>query len=431
MRRSYPFFLSLVLLFSQLITACAAASPQPVAIPVTITFYKRGYEPGGKDSASTAIDQAVAAFEKSHADIRIKVVGVPWTANGDAQLEAAIASGQDIHVMSIRPAEMVRFARQGKLSNIEPYLTTQDQEDFYTNALDAARVDGKIYAWPLWVTAVSIFANTELFQQQGVSLPTLENPWNWETFVDAAKRLTFQRSDGSQVYGFTASSKWGELEYYPLFYIDGGRILSPDGKRFVQDSPEGLSALQKIADLYQVHRVTPLDFGSVDQATARQQFKDGAVAMIMSSPGFLRDLEVANFPLAVLPPPTGNLEKVITTGAFGMYAVYNSTDPQELKAAHEFARYLTGSQVAQDVPGWQLAPGLRKSNTSYATTPQREIIARLVSYGVYEPPSLVSDATLQRYGAELEMVIQGSKSPQEALAAIAPMYQHELDMSEP
>ena len=151
-------------------------------------------------------------------------------------------------------------------------------------------------------------------------------------------------------------------------YIDGGRILSADGKKFVQNSPEGVSALQKLADLALVHKVTPPDFGTVDQAGVRAQFKDRkTVAMLMSTPGFIPDLEKENFPLAVVPPPVGKLGKTVTNGAFGLYAVVKRAIKDTLKAAHELAKYLTGSQVAKDIPGWQLAPGLRKSNTGYAT----------------------------------------------------------------
>ena len=43
--------------------------------------------------------------------------------------------------------------------------------------------------------------------------------------------------------------------------------------------------------------------------------------MLMSTPGFIPDLEKENFPLAVVPPPVGKLGKTVTNGAFGLYAV--------------------------------------------------------------------------------------------------------------
>ncbi len=422
------FSLRIVTILCILLVACNhTAATQPTQI----SFYKRGYQAGGKDSASVAIDRAIEAFGKQHPDIQVRVVGVSWDSSGDAMMDAAIQAGSDIDVMSLRSTDLIRYARAGKLSALAPHLSADDRADFYTNALEAASVDGKVYAWPLWVTAVSIFANRTLFEQRGVELPTLETPWTWQEFIAAAQQLTFQQPDGTQVYGFSASSRWGEMEYYPLLYLDGGRILSPDGRQFIQRQAEGVSALQKIADLRIKYRVTPDDFGVVDQATVRKQFRSAQIAMLMSSPGFIRDLENENFPLSVLPTPIGKSGSPISTGAFGLFGVYNHADERRVQAAHELARYLTGSQVAQDVPGWQLAPSLRRSNTSYATTPNRDMISRLVRYGLYEPPVLLSDELLQNYGAALEAVLQGQKSAQAAMDEIAPMYQHDLDTLNP
>ncbi len=237
-----------------------------------------------------------------------------------------------------------------------------------------------------------------------------------------------ERDDGTQVFGFTSSSKWGAVEYYPLMYIDGGRILSEDGKTFVQNQPEGVSALDKLASLALEHKVTPPDFGTVDQAGVRSQFKDiKNVAMLMSTPGFIPDLEKENFPLAVVPPPMGDMGKLVTNGAMGLFAVVDVEDQDQLKAAHELAKYLTGSQVAKDVEGWQLAPGLRRSNTSYATTPSREVIAKLVEFGVYEVPVAVPAEVGTNYGAMLQAIILGEMTGQEAMDAIAEEYQAALD----
>ena len=419
-------FLSL-LVVGPLLAACLAVAPETAAGPTTITFYKRGYVDGGTDITSVTNAKAVEMFEQRHPHRRVNIVGVPWTLEGDAQLLAALESGQEINVFSVNPSDLIQFAREGKVSSIEPFLTDQDRADFYASGLQAAAVDGQAYAWPIWVTASSIFANRELLAERGVVLATIDDPWTWDEFVEAAKQLTYHRSDGAPVYGFTVSSDWWTSGYYPIFYIDGGRILSPDGRRFVQNDPEALSGLQKVADLAAVHQVTPPDFGIVSQADAWEQFRNGQVAMLISTPAFIRQLEEEDFPLAVLPPPTGELGKIVTTGGFGMYGVYNTDDQAKLEASHEFAKYITGSQVAQDVPGYQLAPGLRRSNTGYATTPNREIIAKLVEFGVYEAPVPISAELNALYTEALTAIVTGEKRPDEAMNGIAPIYQEELD----
>jgi multiple sugar transport system substrate-binding protein len=408
------------------------AATEPAATeapkPVTITFYQRGYVEGGTDAGTVSTDKAVQKFMADHPNITVKIVGIPWTAEGDTKLETALAARSDINVFRVTSPNLPRYAKQGVLSEITPFLTEEDKADFYESGFQVATVDGKVWAWPLWVTAISIFANTDIFAERGVDLPTLDHPWTWDEFVAAAKQLTFKRDDGTQVYGFTSSSKWGAVEYYPLMYIDGGRILSEDGKTFVQNQPEGVSALEKLASLALEHKVTPPDFGTVDQAGVRSQFKDiKNVAMLMSTPGFIPDLEKENFPLAVLPPPTGDMGKLVTNGAMGLFAVVDVEDQDQLKAAHELAKYLTGSQVAKDVEGWQLAPGLRRSNTSYATTPSREVIAKLVEFGVYEVPVAVPAEVGTNYGAALQSIILGETTAQEAMDAIAPEYQAALD----
>ncbi|MCI0475379.1 MAG: extracellular solute-binding protein, partial [Anaerolineales bacterium] len=259
-------------------------------------------------------------------------------------------------------------------------------------------------------------------------LPTLAKPWTWDQFVDACKKLTYKKADGTQVYGFGASSKAGAVEYLPLLYIDGGRQMSADGKKFVQNSPEAISALQKIADLALVHKCTPPDFGTVDQVGARSQFKERrSIAILMSTPGFIPDLETNKFPVAVIPPPTGATGKLVTNGAFGLYTVVKVDDQDKLKAAHEFAKYLTGSQVAKDIPNWQQAPGLRRSNTGYATSPNREVIAKLVEFGVYEAPVATPAELNNNQVAAWQAVILGKQTAKQAMDALAPDFQKELD----
>lgn len=441
--------LSLLMILSMVLSACAGAATPTAPVeteapaatesgaagtvpegtePVEIVFYQRGYVEGGEDAGSVNTDKAVQYFMAANPHITVKIVGIPWTAEGDTKLEAALAARTDINVFRVTSPNLPRYAKQGVLSEITPYLTEEDKADFYESGFQVATVDGKVWAWPLWVTAISIFANTDIFAERGVDLPSMDAPWTWDEFVAAAKQLTFTRDDGTQVYGFTSSSKWGAVEYYPLMYIDGGRILSADGKTFVQNQPEGVSALEKIASLALEHKVTPPDFGTVDQAGVRSQFKDiKNVAMLMSTPGFIPDLEKESFPLAVLPPPMGDMGKLVTNGAMGLFAVVDVEDEAKLLAAHQLASYLTGSQVAKDIPGWQLAPGLRRSNTSYATSPSREVIAKLVEFGVYEAPVATSAELGTNYGAALQAIILGEMTAQEAMDQIAPEYQAELD----
>lgn len=424
-------FLAILMLLVVLLQACGPTpSPTPEKI-IEIVFYKRGYVEGGEDSATLAIVNAVKAFESRNPSIRVKVVGISYGLDGDTILDEALKNREDVHVVSMYPAKLPEYARAGYLSPIDEYLTEEDRADFYESALQAASVDGKIYAWPLWVTAVAMYANPQIFAERGVEIPTLDAPWTWAEFVAAAEELTYQKEDGTQVYGFSASSKPGVVVYLPFFYIDGGRTLSPDGRRFVQNELQAVTALQKVADLHLVHKVTPPDFGNVDQIGIRAQFEAGTLAIAMETPSFIPDMQAKNVAFVPFPVPTGDLGLTVTSGAFGMYSVITNPDPQKVAAAHLFAKYLTSAEVAGDVPNYQLAPGLRRSNSAYATDDARAIISRLVSFGVFEPPVSIPNELNEKYQIALQSILLGEKTAQEAMNDIAPEYQQALDNLSP
>jgi multiple sugar transport system substrate-binding protein len=394
-----------------------------------IIFYQRGYTVGGTDSTTVGTDAAVKQFQKDNPLITVEIVGIPWTADGDTKLETALAAKADINIFRVTSVNLPRYAKQGFLSDVTPYLTDADKADFFPSAFDAATYKGKVWGWPLWVTAEVILANTDLFTEKGVALPDYDKGWTYAQFLDAATKLTFTRSDGSKVYGVSASFVASAIEAAPMFYIDGGRQLSKDGKTFTANKPEFVSALQKYADLALTSKVTPPDFASADQTTVQGYFqKSKSVAMHISTPGFIRTLASANFPLAILPIPMGALGKPVTTGGFGLYAVVDHPDKDRTLSAHMLANYLTGSKVGQDVPGYQLAPGLRASNHNLDSDVYFKYVAKGTAFGVYEVPTEVpNEIQNTQWTAALQAVILGQKKAQDSMNEIAVSYQKALD----
>jgi len=412
-----------LLIFALFLSACGKQTPSPV----TIYYYRRGYVEGSDDAASQKARLIVEAFQKRYPYITVNIVGIPYTPDGTDQLYAALEARKNINVFSVAPSMLSSLVRRDFISEIEPFMTKADKADYYDNALQLATVNGKVYAWPQWVTAVAMYGNSAVFEERGVTPPTFEDPWTWQEFVDACHQLTFTRPDGTQVYGFSASSAPGQELYLPVFYMNGGRMLSPDGRRFTLHQPEAVSALQKLADLHLVENVTPPDFGTVGQADVRTQFKAGTIALMMDTPSVITELQGEGVPFFVSPNPTGETGQLVTTGGFGMFTVVNVDDPNVLAASHLFARYLTSLEVAQDIPGYQLAPSLRRSNTVYASDEPRSVISRLVAFGIYEPPVDVSEDVSAQLDLALQSILLGEKTAQQAMNEIAPLYQKELD----
>ena len=53
-----------------------------------------------------------------------------------------------------------------------------------------------------------MFANKDIFKERGVEPAYDGEAVDVDQFVEAAKKLTYKKDDGTQVYGFGSSSKW-------------------------------------------------------------------------------------------------------------------------------------------------------------------------------------------------------------------------------
>jgi len=113
-----------------LLVACAPAPtptpvpPTPVPAPkqVTITFYQRGYTAGGTDVTSVTTDKAIEIYQKNNPNVKINLVGIPWTTDGDTKLEAALAAKTDINLF--RVTSVTYRAMPSRVSCLRSHLSS-------------------------------------------------------------------------------------------------------------------------------------------------------------------------------------------------------------------------------------------------------------------------------------------------------------------
>ena len=148
MKRLYT-LLSVLVLLAMLVSACTGVAPTggegaaaPSSEPTTIVFYQRGYVEGGTDAGSVNTAKAIEVFEQNNPDINVEIVGIPWTAEGDTKLETALAGGTDINIFRVTSPNLPRYAKQGILSEITPYLTDEEKKNNRQIAICVSRTDG-------------------------------------------------------------------------------------------------------------------------------------------------------------------------------------------------------------------------------------------------------------------------------------------------
>lgn len=385
----------------------------------TLNLWVLGYTPG--NAFANPFDNAVAQFQKDNPDIKVDITGYAPNDEGFAKLQTALQSGQGIDLLRLPSDRLPGFVNDGLIDPVEPYLTDADKADILPNVLDVTRVaDGKAYAWPLWVVPMGMYLNKDVFAEAGVEMPPKD--WTWEQFVDTAKKLTFKRANGEQVYGWSGFVDPGVINTWALWMNQDPsvRAINADGK-YGFNSEAAYAGLQRIADLALKDKVTPPDFGSMKDADVKGGFTNKQIAMIVDATGPAAQFKSAGVNFDIYPIPTVNGNK-LTAGAVGLIAIAKQSDDVKRKAAMDLGRYLTSSEVQEDVPpgsnvptGFYLAPGARKS---VKIVPPLDAFIPVLP-DMWITPLVVDWAKFTRlFHPEYQNIIFGKETPQEAMQKI-------------
>jgi len=326
----------------------------------TLQYWVLGYAPG--NNTAKLMDAATAAFTKANPDIKVETTGYTGDQAGFTKVSQAVQGGNSVDIFRLPSDILPQLVGDNLIAPIDDFLSADDKTDIISTSLDAVRVGGKAYAWPLWVPPVGMYLNLDIFKEKGVDPPAAT--WTYDEFVDTAKKLTFQRANGEKVFGYTGGIDPGLVNTWPFILNDGALPLSTDNTKYTFNTPEGIGGLQKLVDLAQKHKVTPPDFATQSPADITTSFQDKKLVAMYSEPsGSSSQYKAMKLNFDIRPMPTGKSGKPGTAGGIGLISVVATKDKAKLTAAMDLGRYLTSAQVGKDVEGFYLAPGTRKSVT--------------------------------------------------------------------
>ncbi|WP_260405450.1 ABC transporter substrate-binding protein [Paenibacillus sp. 598K] len=313
--------------------------------PVTIEFMGHG-NPNEKKIFETLI----AAFEKQYPNVTVKYTSVP-PGEYSQKLTTLVSSGKAPDVFYVGGSEFYRFAEAGTVLNIQSYLDQTElfqPDNVWPTALDRYRYDGTnvgsgdLYGLPKDVGPWAFVYNKTLFDAAGVAPPPAEaGAWTWDDLLAAAKQLTVdENGDGKpDKYGVGAysleSAVWG----------NGGQFIDYESGTVMIDQPEFYEAMQFVADLSLVHKVSPNQ--EAEQAlNAYTRFLNGKLAMFAmgpwDQPAFWElpfEWDIAAWPAS---PSTG--ETATWLGSMGFAISAKSKHPQE---AFDLAAFLSLDEAGQ------------------------------------------------------------------------------------
>lgn len=278
MKRLAVLILCVALMIATATGAFAAAKTKIVWQTHWSDFQVEGvYKGEGADKklVSKGLRQYVEDYMKQHPDVEIEIQSVPM----EEYLQRVLVSrsaGISPDIYGIYSRWGVQLARNGILDTPPAELQKDIRDSYVPVSVAGVTIDGKIWGIPMEIGNYALIYNKELLAQKGYTAP----PRTWKELVDMASKLTVRDKSGVITqYGYAFLAGWESAVVHPflgLLWDIGGDFLSPDFKKCIVNSPEGVRALEAELELFKT--------GGTDVSGSIWSFPQSKVAMgIMAS----------------------------------------------------------------------------------------------------------------------------------------------------
>lgn len=191
---------------------------------------------------------------------KYKIVQDSNPADYDTRITTQLSGngGPDLFWVSAQRA--AQFAAKGVMLDITDKLNSSSSpaakvSDYFDTALQPFKKDDKIYGLPWIEQPIVLYINKDLFDKAGVPVPG--EGWNWDKFLEAAKKLTIDsngKHPGESGFDSKSVKQWGfTLNGWPpvqmFIWQAGGDVIAPDFSNSPIDTPEAKSGFKFYSDL--------------------------------------------------------------------------------------------------------------------------------------------------------------------------------------
>ena len=390
MRRSVYAVLALVLVLAFVLAACApqatpTAAPKattaptqaptkaPEAKPVTIEVYY----PVAVDAPIAKILQGYAdKFHEAHPNITVKPVFSGGYGDVKTTIQTTVEGGGKPPALAVMLAvDLYDLINADLIVPLDDYLNAMPDKDAYLNDfipafLENSRYDGKIWSLPFQRSVVTLYYNKTLFKEAG-----LDAPDSWESWAEAASKLTKREGDKVVRWGMLYPSGWPYWLFQPLAIGNGRNIVGDDPTEVYFNDPKVIEAVQFYIDLSHKYKAMP-EGVQANWGQAPGEFAKGTAAMIMHSSGSLAGiLKQADFEVGVMAAPGHQKGTYATVPGGGNLYILKGAPKEQRDAAFEFIKFLTQPEYVAD---FSINTGyIATRNAAYDTPAMKEHLQKV------------------------------------------------------
>ncbi len=395
----------------------AEAEPQKLTI-----WCHAVHQQVAEGTSGAKINLAKEFMEKYN--VEIEWVSLPWDGMEDKILRELALPESDVDIVFLHNA----WANPTVKGMFEPLTAFMGKtpieaiDDIPQGMRDDFSSDGEAIAVPYRTTTRVLHYNKAIFEEKGIT----KAPESFEEFIEIAKKTTYTRSDGAQVYGTLIRSHGDAALVMRAF---GGDILTLDYQIRI-NTPESVKGMQALQELYQAGAIPP-NFALMSTSDARNLITQGLAATTYFPDSYyvrFNDPEKSNQAGNIeVQPVYGSKEAGIgivrTGGAWWGAGIPKNSSAETKELAYKFLHYF----VSKDA---QLKMALNGNGPIRASTyadptyqedvPYADITAMVIDGVTPELPTFRGTQELNDLlKEELPEIIIGKKDAQKGLDKIA------------
>ncbi len=422
-------FGAIALCLSFLLAGCQA--PARSSDVTQLTLWQGVNPPPNRD----VLQKLVNKFNQQHPDIQVESL---YVGQGDQQMPkilAAVVGDAAPDMLWFAPMLTGQLVELNALRSLDDFLSASPLKAQLDPALsDTMTYEGHVWSIPFGTNNVGIFYRPSLFKAAGIT----ELPKTWADLRQVAKRLTRDTNGDGRIdtHGILlplGKGEWSVFTWLPFMWSGGGELIEKKeilryGNRINTGSVvtetvnivnEGaIAALQLWRDLIQDGSAI---LSQPERGYELDGFLAGKVAMQLSGPWTLGQLQSTKVDFGVLPIPTGT-RSATAIGGENLF-LFKSTPARE-RAAFTFAEYVMSDEFQTE---WAIGTGYlpinlkSRENPDYLTfkaqQPAVDVFLQQARYGRSRPIFPGYNRISDNLGRAIEATLLDRSSPTDALKA--------------
>lgn len=336
------FFMGMVCL-SLCLSSCQSTQASGV---IHLTLWQGVNPPPNRDVLQKLVDR----FNQQNPNIQVESL---YVGQGDQQMPKILAA-----VVGNAAPDMLWFAPMitGQLVELNALRSLDDfhppvQAELDPALSDTTKFDGKTWSVPFSTNNVGIYYRPSLFKAAGVK----DLPKTWSEFRAVAKQLTRDTTGDSKAdqVGMLlplGKGEWTVFTWLPFMFSGGGEFAA-SGVNIVNSG--AIAALNFWRDLMKDGSAI---LSQPERGYELDGFLAGKVAMQLSGPWTLGQLQATKVDFGVLPIPVGT-QPATVIGGENLF-LFKST-PERERAALKFAEFVMSEPFQTE---WAIGTGYLPTN---------------------------------------------------------------------